>query len=136
MDARNVLILEDQIIIATDLAQIVEGIPDCHALRAGSAAEAMRAAAEQPIDLALLDIYLNEATDGVEVAVQLLTQFCVKSIFVSAYLNTPTKIRAERANPVGYIEKPYAAQDVRAAIERGFTEPRPRLPEDHSRAVR
>ena len=119
---RRILIVEDQLIIAADLRQILEEWPGCRAVVARSADEALLAAQAQPLELALLDIDLGRATDGIDIAIRLKDAFSVRSIFISAFLDEATRRRAQLADPVAYLKKPYAVQDVRDAVQTALGE--------------
>lgn len=108
----RVLILEDHRIIATDLAQIVDLIPDCTATVSATAHEALEASTARRYDLALIDIDLGAEEDGISAAVALRAQFGTPSIFVSAYLDGPARERAARAEPLGFLRKPFVVADV------------------------
>jgi CheY-like chemotaxis protein len=79
------LIVEDEIVIALDLeAQVRElGFEICGVT--SNAREALSLAKEEPPDLAIMDIYLNGARDGIEVARQIRSLFSTPVIFVTAY---------------------------------------------------
>ena len=117
MKLRTILIVEDQLIIAADLRQILEEWPSCRALVARSADAALREAREQSLDLALIDIDLGRATDGIDLAIHLKNTFSVRSIFISAFLDEATRKCARLADPVSYLKKPYAVADVRGTVQ-------------------
>ena len=79
------LIVEDEIVIALDLeAQMKKlGFEVCGVT--SNAREALSLAMEDPPDLAIMDIYLNGARDGIEVARQILNLFATPVIFITAY---------------------------------------------------
>jgi two-component system, response regulator PdtaR len=79
------LIVEDEIVIALDLeAQVRElGFEICGVT--SNAREALSLAKEEPPDLAIMDIYLHGARDGIEVARQIRSLFSTPVIFVTAY---------------------------------------------------
>ena len=113
---RTILIVEDQLIIAADLRQILEAWPSCRTLVTRSADAALREARDQPLDLALIDIDLGRASDGIDIAIDLKNTFSVRSIFISAFLDEATRKRARLADPIAYLTKPYAVADVRGTV--------------------
>ena len=113
---RTILIVEDQLIIAADLRQILEAWLSCRTLVARSADAALREARDQPLDLALIDIDLGRASDGIDIAIDLKNTFSVRSIFISAFLDEATRKRARLADPIAYLTKPYAVADVRGTV--------------------
>jgi two-component system, response regulator PdtaR len=120
LTVHRILIVEDQLIIAADLVQILEAWPGYQALVARSADEALHTAQAQPLDLALLDIDLGRADDGITIAMTLKHTFSVRSIFISAFLDEVTRQRAGLADPVAYLKKLYAATDVRDVVHAAF----------------
>ncbi len=121
----TILIVEDQLIIAADLRQIVEEWPGCQAMIARSADAALRIARERRLDLAVIDIDLGRSTVGIDVAIQLRDAFLVKSIFISAFLDETTRKLAQRADPIAYVQKPFAITDVRDAVQAALGDPLP-----------
>ena len=79
------LIVEDEIVIAMDLeAQMRKlGFDVCGVT--SNAREALSLAMEDPPDLAIMDIYLNGARDGIEAARQIRNLFATPVIFITAY---------------------------------------------------
>ncbi len=79
------LIVEDEIVIAMDLeAQMRKlGFDVCGVT--SNAREALSLAMEDPPDLAIMDIYLNGARDGIELARQMRDLFATPVIFITAY---------------------------------------------------
>lgn len=79
------LIVEDEIVIAMDLeAQMKKlGFDVCGLT--SDAREALSLAMEEPPDLAIMDVYLQGARDGIEVARQIRDLFATRVIFITAY---------------------------------------------------
>jgi CheY-like chemotaxis protein len=79
------LIVEDEIVIAMDLeAQMKKlGFDVCGLT--SNAREALSLAMEEPPDLAIMDVYLQGARDGIEVARQIRDLFATRVIFITAY---------------------------------------------------
>ena len=79
------LIVEDEIVIAMDLeAQMRKlGFDVCGVT--SNAREALSLAMEDPPDLAIMDVYLNGARDGIELARQIRNLFATPVIFITAY---------------------------------------------------
>lgn len=117
----RILIVEDDALVAlgvrltlTELGFDVVGI-------AASELEALSAAAAEHPDLALMDIRLRGANDGVQVARRLWLEKGVRSIFLSAYADEQTMERVAQAKPLGFIQKPYSAPQLRLALDTACT---------------
>ena len=103
----NIYIVEDEVIIADDLAGSLEeygytvlGISD----NMLGAFEGIRTS--QP-DVVLLDIHLNSSADGIELGERITNELGIPIIYVSAHIDTNTRQRAEKTNPVSFITKPF-----------------------------
>ena len=116
--AADVLIVEDQILIAWHLSDIVEGAGHRVLAIARDPAEAMEAAAKQRPDFALMDIRLHGGTSGLDAARMLYELWGVRSIYLSANVDTTTRAQAHQWQPLGFVGKPFLPAEVLAAIER------------------
>jgi len=113
----GVLIVEDEALVARDLAfSLVEMGHDVIAT-VDSCVDAVQAARDRTPDIVLMDIRIKGDTDGVETADRLIREFKVPVVFITAYTDQETLDRAARTRPYGYIVKPFTDRDVRSAIE-------------------
>ena len=115
--ARNILIVEDEEVIALDMRMSLEsiGYRVVDIVDTGKAA-LERAAALKP-DLVLMDIRIRGEQDGIDVAARLREHMDVPVIFVTAFSDEATLERAKRVSPYGYIVKPFHERELRIAIE-------------------
>jgi two-component system, response regulator PdtaR len=112
----RILVVEDDYFVAVELEHRL--------LHAGfevvgiavTADEAMAMAAAHAPALAIMDIRLGGARDGIDAAVSLLRDFGIPSIFATAHSDPQTRSRAEAAKPLGWLEKPYAPATLIALI--------------------
>ena len=115
----SVLVIEDEAIIAMDIAAIVEGMGHRVTSNARTHAEAVdMAAAEQP-DLILADIQLADKSSGVEAVNEILAQFgAIPVIFITAF---PERLlTGDRPEPAFLINKPYTEEQVRSAVSQAM----------------
>ncbi|MDP2301391.1 MAG: ATP-binding protein [Ignavibacteria bacterium] len=82
-----------------------------------SAESAVKEAAENEIDLALMDIDLKGEMDGIETAQILIEQYEVPVVFLTSHTDEQTLIRAKQTKPYGYIVKPFIYVDLKSTIE-------------------
>ena len=61
-------------------------------------------------------IRLAGKSDGIEAAIKLFSNYGVPSIFATAHGDAETRLRAAKANPRGWVNKPYSMDVVIAAI--------------------
>lgn len=89
---------------------------------AASFEEAVRLADAERPDLVIMDIRLAGPKDGVDAARAIMDRFAIPSLFVSAYTDAATRSRAEPAQPLGWLTKPFTvdqlADSVRTAADR------------------
>jgi CheY-like chemotaxis protein len=116
--AATVLIVEDQVLIAWHLSDLVEGAGHRVLAIARDPAEAMEVAARQRPDFALMDIRLHGGTSGLEAARMLFECWGVRSIYISANLDPTTRAQAEELRPLGFVGKPFLPAEIIAAVER------------------
>lgn len=113
----RVLIVEDDALVAlgirmtlTELGYDVVGI-------AASEGEAVTLAGAERPDMALMDIRLRGPVDGVDTARRLRGEFGIRSLYLSAYADEQTMARVAQTFPLGFVQKPYSAPQLKAALE-------------------
>lgn len=113
---RNVLIIEDEMIIAYCLADQLEDLQfSVHGIEA-SGEEALKSAAASKPDLAIVDVGLRGKLDGVDTAIELRRRFDVPSILASGAGGKVLTERAKEANPIAILTKPFTLEDLQAAL--------------------
>jgi len=117
----RILIVEDDFIIAADLATQVERLGYTVAGSVATGAEAVAAVREQLPAVVLMDINLHGAMDGVEAA-GLIWQTChVPVIFLTGNPDTDSAERNRPSGAVGVITKPFTRDDLRDQIARAIS---------------
>jgi PAS domain S-box-containing protein len=117
MDRAQIMVVEDEGIVAWHLAQRLQGMGHSVPVVVASGAEAIdHAAAIQP-DLVLMDIHLQGDMDGIEAAAQIRAQENIPIIFLTAFADEPTFQRAKITEPFGYVLKPFEERELQIAIE-------------------
>jgi len=117
MAGENILVVEDEFIVAQDIKARLEGLGYTVTGMAHNAEDAIRIAQESRPDLAIMDIMLGGGSDGIEVAGSIRTNLDIPSIFLTAYADEETVRRAAIAEPFGYLVKPFQDRELRAGIE-------------------
>lgn len=112
----DVLIVEDQVLIAIHLQDLVEEAGLRVTAIAHDAAEAMAATARQRPSFALMDIRLAGGASGIDVARQLYDRYGVRCLFLSANIDDEVRRRVAPFQPFGFIGKPFLAAEVIAAV--------------------
>lgn len=124
--ATDVLVIEDEPMIAMDLESIVEGLGHRVMGVARTHAEAVQATAKEKPGLVLADILLADGSSGLDAVNEMLRSFQVPVIFITAY---PDRLlTGERPEPAFLITKPYQPDTVKAIVSQAlFFERRARL---------
>lgn len=112
----KVLIVEDELIVALDMKDMLEGLGYGVAAIAGSGERAIRKAGETLPDLILMDVRLNNGIDGIGTAREIRACFNIPVIYLTAYSDEDTVERAKATAPYGYILKPFEKKELNTAI--------------------
>src|SRR5580704_1546935 len=116
-DAKRLLVVEDQRIICRDICKTLEELGYVVCATARSSDEALEQSAAHHPDLVLMDIRIIGQVDGVEVATELKRRHQVPVVFLTGNTDEETLQRAFRAEPDGYLSKPFTRATLRSAIE-------------------
>ncbi|MEG5000832.1 hybrid sensor histidine kinase/response regulator [Microcoleus sp. B4-D4] len=117
MNVIKILVVEDEVIVAEDIAGRLKKLGYIVTATVVSGEEALEKVAEERPDLVLMDIVLKGNMDGITTAEQIRTKVDVPTVFLTAYADEKTLQRAKLTNPFGYIIKPFQQHDLRVAIE-------------------
>lgn len=116
--ATDVLIIEDEPLIAMDLESLVEGLGHRVTSIARTHTEAVAAAGTEQPGLILADIQLADGSSGLDAANELLNSFTVPVIFVTAY---PERLlTGSRPEPAFLLTKPYNPSMLAAIISQAL----------------
>lgn len=116
----SILIVEDEALVASYIEEVLGESGYRVAGIAASGAEALSLAAEHRPSLALVDIRLSGPIDGIELAGLLRQRFDLPTIFLSGLVDSQTTERAQAAQPLGFLKKPFLPSQVFNAIERAL----------------
>jgi CheY-like chemotaxis protein len=112
-NALNVLIVEDEMLLAEELAFLVQEAGLRHVGHAMSSAEAVALACQLTPDLALVDVHLRDGPTGVDAA-RLIVQDCgAVVLFMTANVQ---RLPDDYAGACGVIGKPYSERAVTMAL--------------------
>lgn len=114
----RILIIEDEPIISLDLEAIVQELGHEVTQIAATRREAVIAARGDRPGLVLADIQLADGSSGIDAVTEILNEFQVPVIFVTAY---PERLlTGERPEPTFLITKPFQRNTVKAAISQAL----------------
>jgi PAS domain S-box-containing protein len=117
MPNAQILIVEDESIIAKDLQFRLQGFGYVVPAVVSTGEGAVSKAAEMHPDLVLVDIKLRGDMDGVAAAEQIRARFDIPVVYLTAYSDQTTLERAKITEPFGYIIKPFEERELQTNIE-------------------
>ena len=112
----QVLIVEDDAIIAMYLAMLVADFGHTVCGTADSASGAIEQAADHLPDLVLVDIRLAKGSSGIDAARELHAR--LRCIFLSANLDELTKLMLAPLDPIDFIGKPVLPVLLKQALDK------------------
>jgi two-component system response regulator LytT len=119
-DKFRILIVEDDSIIAEDLAGYMEDFGYQAMQTASNAEEALKLLKHELPDLILLDVGLEGEIDGIQLAQLIQEKYDLPFIFLTAYHDDKTIERIKSTRPAGYLVKPIDERSLKTSIEVGL----------------
>jgi PAS domain S-box-containing protein len=120
MSTENILVVEDERIVALDISNRLKALGYGVSGVAVSGDQALSMAEARRPDLVLMDIQLMGEMDGIAVAEKIRDRFHMPVVYLTAHADDRTLRRAKATDPFGYVVKPFRDRDLRAAIEMAF----------------
>ena len=117
MEKRRIMVVEDEAIVALDIANRLKHLGYQTAGMASSGDVAVEKAGELRPDLILMDIMLEGPMDGIEAAGIIKERFGIPVVYLTAYADSETLQRAKVTSPFGYIIKPFEDRELLTTIE-------------------
>jgi diguanylate cyclase (GGDEF)-like protein/PAS domain S-box-containing protein len=117
MKPANILIVEDEFILASDLRLRLRDLGYAVAGAVATGADAVALADRCRPDLVLMDIRLQGPMDGIAAAQEIRHHWRLPVVFLTAHGDDDTLQRAKLAEPFGYILKPFEDRELRTLIE-------------------
>jgi signal transduction histidine kinase len=113
----RIMIVEDERILALDLAETLDGLGYTVAGMASRAEEAIELARRLDPQLILMDVRLDGDVDGITAAETIRDEHDVPVVFLTAHADDETLQRATSSDASAYLVKPFKAPDLRCVIE-------------------
>lgn len=117
MSKTIILIVEDEPLIADDIAMILEKNNYTISEIVDNAEDTLSHLKSHSVNLILLDINIEGELDGVQLAHKINSEFQIPFLFLTSYYDNNTLKRAKNTDPSGYIVKPFDEGDLVANIE-------------------
>ncbi|HWQ67838.1 MAG TPA: response regulator [Methanospirillum sp.] len=121
MTGETIMVVEDDGLIALHLMEILEsaGYLVLEPIYSGERVIRLLEKSPRP-DLILMDVGLAGSLDGIETARQILDQYSIPLIFITAYTSEHTSERMQQVAYCGIIKKPFIQEDLLSSIRKAI----------------
>lgn len=116
----SVLIVEDELISAMSISELLEQEDYVIAGVAKDAEAAMRICSEKAPQVIICDINIRGSVNGIELAKQIRALYNSQVVFLTAYTDTNTVESAAATDPVMYVVKPFNDRQLLVAVQMAF----------------
>lgn len=117
MNDVRILIVEDEPLIAEDIATALKSNDFDVSAVVYSKEDALAELKNNTPDMVLLDINLNGGEEGIEIAKIINEKYSLPFVFLTSYSDKLTLLHAKNTEPAGYIVKPFSDAGLYAALE-------------------
>lgn len=112
----NILVVEDENIIAKDIAYTLKRLGHNVTATVSKGEDAVKSSAENKPDLVLMDITLIGEMTGIEAGGIINELYKIPVVYITAHQDQDTIEKSKSTNPYGYITKPLDDRDLNTAI--------------------
>ena len=122
MDSLKILIVEDETITAMDLRETLQEAGHSVTAIARNYEQALKAAKNNPPDLALVDIHLEAGSteNGITTARELVAQHRMPIIYLTANSDFQTFQLAKETLPAAYLLKPFRHDELKLQVDLAY----------------
>jgi two-component system, LytTR family, response regulator LytT len=117
MDKVNILLVEDEYIIAEDTRESLIGLGYHVVGISGSFDEAVELIKSGQPDIAIIDIHLKGKKTGIDLGLYIREHFHFPFIYLSSYSDKKTVSDAKASEPNAYLVKPFNEKELYTSIE-------------------
>jgi len=118
MNNTNILIVEDESIVAMEIESYIEKLGYSVVGICSNAEDAFKRIEDNPVDIVMMDIRLKGSMDGVDAAVRIKEEDPhTEIIFLTAHLDDYNVDRAIKIDPVAYLSKPFNREELRVCLK-------------------
>lgn len=125
MKETKILIVEDEPLIADDIALILERNGFTVSDIVDNSLDAIDHLDNNQVSMALLDVNIEGKKDGIWLADHINKQYSIPFVFLTSYYDEKTLKRAHNTNPEGYIVKPFDEGDLIANVHLAIMKSKP-----------
>lgn len=116
----KILIVEDEMLIAANIANQLESIGYAVIGIIPRGEEAIKVVQNEKPDLVLMDINLKGELDGIETAEKIQQEGQIPIIYLTANSDDAHFNKAKATNPYAFLSKPFKRLDLQRALELAF----------------
>lgn len=117
MNEIKILIVEDEPLIAEDIAEALRLNDYAVSAIVYSKEDALAELDRNLPDVVLLDINLNGGMEGIEIAGTIAARYSIPFIFLTSYSDKTTVASSKVTEPAGYIVKPFTEAGLYSSLE-------------------
>jgi DNA-binding response OmpR family regulator len=112
----RILIVEDEIIVALDTKNSLKKLGYEVSDIVTNYDETMESINSNKPDIILMDIFLKNSINGIEISEKINEKYDIPIIFLSAFCDDETLANAVKVEPVGYLVKPFNRNELKTTI--------------------
>lgn len=117
MKKNSIMVVEDESIIALNIKETLFELGYDVLGIASNIKKALKLLEEGRPDLILMDVFLKDGDNGVELAKMINAKYEIPIIYLTANSELRTIAHAGESSPYGYLVKPFKATDLQSNIE-------------------
>ena len=117
MNTAKILIVEDELLIAKNLARKLTKLGYTISKIVSSGKAALEYVNSDRPNLILMDIAIKGKIDGIETAAKIKATYNIPVVYLTAYADDTTLERAAQTGCYGYILKPFKGRELHATIK-------------------
>jgi len=117
MPRARIQVVVSDVIVADDVRITLQDLGYEVAAVVASGEEAVERAAQDKLDLVVIDLILRGKMDGIETAEQIRSRSHIPVVYLGPYVDQEFKERAEATRPYAYILKPFRDEGLSSGIE-------------------
>ena len=112
----KILIVEDETIVALDTKSTLKKLGYEVTDIVTNYEDTMKSILDNKPDIILMDIFLKNSINGIEISKKINETNDISIIFISAYCDDETLSNAVKTEPAGYLVKPFNRNDLKTTI--------------------
>ncbi|ABS55876.1 putative PAS/PAC sensor protein [Methanoregula boonei 6A8] len=117
MAQEKILIVEDEVITAKILEDLLNSLGYSVVARVKTGENAIKTAGKFRPDFVLMDIVLEGTMDGIDAAAEIRKRYGIPVIYLTAFSDDVTIGRAKETDPYGYLVKPFVKETIHSTIQ-------------------